>query len=228
VSIADETEGAEGAERARIYGFLAGVFFSTPTEESARDLSRMTLTLGIACPDGPTLAELDRDFMDLFVVPNPRYVAPYESAYRDSWLLPLEPGQGTTPQTIGRLLMGESTAAMRQCFLDAGVLPSQDLPDHFGNELRLMSHLCIDEDQGSGHQESRRELRTKVLNEHLLKWIGPLRQSVLENERVGFYSAALEVVEAVLRDDPLCAIPAGPGSFTGGSGVGDHAFLRPA
>jgi TorA maturation chaperone TorD len=228
VSIADETEGAEGAERARICGFLAGVFCSAPTAESARSLSRMALASGIGCPDGLSLADLDRDFTDLFVVPNPRYVAPYESVYRDSRLLPLEPGQDATPQTIGRLLMGESTAAMRQCFLEAGVLPSQDLPDHFGNELQLLSHLCVEEDQRPGRQASGRALRTKVLNEHLLKWIGPLRQKVSENERVGFYSAALDLVGVVLRSDPLCAIPARPGHFPEDSGAGDLGRLRRA
>lgn len=223
--VADETD---GAELARIYGFLAGVFSSAPTAESARDLSRTARTLGIGFPDEPSLADLDRDFLELFVIPNPRYVAPYESVYRDAWLLPLESGPDATSQTVGRLLMGESTAAMRTCFLEAGVLPSQDLPDHFGNELRLLSHLCAADDPGSGRQEIRQELRIKVLNEHLLKWLGPLRQKVSENERVGFYSAALDLVGVVLRSDPLCTRPAGPGSSPEGSGVGDHAFLRPA
>ena len=208
MSLSDETD---GAELARIYGFLAGVFCSAPTAESAHDLSRMALMSGIGCPEGPSLADLDRDFMELFVIPNPRYVAPYESVYRDSWPLPLEAGQDATQKTVGRLLMGESTAAMRQYFLDAGVLPSQDLPDHVGNELRLLSHLCVDEDQASGRPGDRRELRARVLNEHLLNWVGPLRQKVSENERVGLYSAALDLVEVVLRSDPLRAIPAGLG-----------------
>lgn len=134
-----ETKPAE--ERARIYGFLAGVFGSPPTAESQRALSDMAAVLDIDCPRESAVGELEREFMDLFVVPDSRYVAPYESAYRDRWLLPPGPGKDATGQAVGGLLMGESTLAVRQYFLAAGVLPSEGLPDHVSNELRLMAHL---------------------------------------------------------------------------------------
>src|SRR3989304_879803 len=94
------------AERVRIYGFLAGVFSSAPTAESAHAVSQMALTLGISCPEGLSLGELEREFMDLFVVPNPRYVAPYESVYRDCWVLPPGPGGGGTAQRPARSAAG--------------------------------------------------------------------------------------------------------------------------
>lgn len=188
-------------ERGRIYGFLAGVFGSVPTAERAHAVSQMALALGIPCPDGQPLDPLQREFMDLFVVPNPLYVTPYESAYRDRCLFPLGQGKDATEQVAGRLLMGESTLAVRQCFLDAGTLPLQDLPDHIGNELRLMAHLWASEAGDSGGHGSRRELRAKVRDEHLLKWIGELRQKVSENERIGHYSAALDLTEMILQSD---------------------------
>jgi TorA maturation chaperone TorD len=188
-------------ERERIYGFLAGVFGSVPTAEGAHAVYQMALALGISCPDGQALDQLEREFMDLFVVPNPRYVTPYESAYRDRWLLPLGQGKDATEQVVGRLLMGESTLAVRQCFLDAGTLPLQDLPDHIGNELRLMAHLWASEERESGGHDSRRELRAKVRDDHLLQWIGPLRQKVSENESLGYYSTALDLAEVILKND---------------------------
>ena len=71
--------------RARLYGFLAGVFCSPPTEESRRAVFDMATVLDIDRPRELAVGELEREFMDLLVVPNPRYVAPYESVYRDRW-----------------------------------------------------------------------------------------------------------------------------------------------
>ena len=202
VRCAEPAEVRNSEERARLYGFLAGVFGSPPTEESQRALSDMATVLGIDCPRELAVSELEREFMDLFVVPNARYVTPYESAYRDRWLLPPGPGKDATEQAIGGLLMGESTLAVRQYFLDAGVLPSQDLPDHFSNELRLMAHLWSREAQESRGQNGQlAELRGKLRDDHLLKWLWELRDKVSKQDRLGFYSAALLVVEVVLEND---------------------------
>lgn len=193
------------AERVRVYGFLAGVFCSAPTAESVRAVSRMALALGTSCPDGLALNELEREFMDLFVVPNPRYVAPYESVYRDRWLLEpasgAEPGKGPAPLVMERLLMGESTMAVRQAYLQMGVLPEEDLPDHIANELRFMAHLWAREAEAGGAEPGLADLRQRFREEHLLKWIGQLREKVAEREHLGYYNVALEVAEAVLRDD---------------------------
>ena len=193
------------AERVRIYGFLAGVFCSAPTAESVHAVSQMALTLGISCPVGLSLSELEREFMDLFVVPNPRYVAPYESVYRDRWLLEpasgTEPGKGPAPLVMERLLMGESTMAVRQAYLQAGVLPEEDLPDHIANELRFMAHLWAREAEADGEAPGLADLRQRFREEHLLQWIGQLREKVAERERLGYYRVALEVAEAVLQGD---------------------------
>jgi len=193
------------AERVRIYGFLAGVFCSAPTAESVHAVSQMALALGISCPVGLSLSELEREFMDLFVVPNPRYVAPYESVYRDRWLL--EPASGTEPGTrpaplvMERLLMGESTMAVRQAYLQVGVLPEEDLPDHIANELRFMAHLWAREAEAGGDAPGLADLRQRFREEHLLKWIGQLHEKVAERERLGYYRVALEVAETVLQGD---------------------------
>ena len=193
------------AERVRIYGFLAGVFCSAPTAESVHAVSQMALTLGISCPVGLSLSELEREFMDLFVVPNPRYVAPYESVYRDRWLLEpasgTEPGKGPAPLVMERLLMGESTMAVRQAYLQAGVLPEEDLPDHIANELRFMAHLWAREAEADGEAPGLADLRQRFREEHLLQWIGQLREKVAERERLGYYRVALEVAGAVLQGD---------------------------
>jgi TorA maturation chaperone TorD len=203
---------ATGKERARLYGFLAEVFCSAPTPQTTRVMSQAAAALEIPCPEDVPLRELAREFADLFRVPNPRYVAPYESVYRDRWLLAPAPGagpeEGAAPLVMERLLMGESTVAVRQCFLEAGVLPYEDLPDHLGNELRLMAHLWASEaghpGNGSGTLE---ELRARLRDDHLLRWVKDLRTKVMETERLGFYSAALQLVETVLENEAAEEVP---------------------
>lgn len=182
--------------RARAYDLLAAVFGSAPTEESTGALASLAQAFGITCPDHLSLAEVRRDFMDLFVVPNPRYVAPYESVYRDDRQNP--GANGNAPRSAG-LLMGNSTLAVRQAFMDAGVRPLRDLPDHIANELRLISHLWHVE--ACGHSEQALEAarqRGHFVAEHLLCWIGELREKIAHSSETGFYRAALEAAEALL------------------------------
>jgi TorA maturation chaperone TorD len=187
------------AERVRVYGLLAEAFCSAPTEESAHEVAQVAQDLGIPCPRGLPLGEIQREFMDVFVVPNPRYVAPYESVYRDQWLIP--PASGAdAPQTVRRLLMGESTLAVRRSFVEAGVVPSQDLPDHIGNELRLVAHLWYVEARAGARDgvEAARQ-RVRFVAEHPLTWIGALGDKVAEGGGSGYYRAAIEVAHALLR-----------------------------
>jgi TorA maturation chaperone TorD len=40
-----------------------------------------------------------------------------------------------------------------------------------------------------------------VRDDHLLQWIGQLRQKVSENESLEFYSAALDLAVVILKND---------------------------
>jgi TorA maturation chaperone TorD len=192
--------------QADIYGFLARVFGSHPNEESMRALPEIAAEMGIACPVDFSPSELDREYMDLFVVPGPKYVAPYESVFRDRWLLPevLKRGSnpGETGGTIKGLLMGESTLAVRETYLRAGLLPEQDLPDHISNELRFLAHLCATEaDAPASEARALAQTRERFRKEHVAKWIGDLREKVGERDRLGYYRAAVEVTEALLQEE---------------------------
>lgn len=192
--------------RACIYAFLARVFRSHPTDGSVRALAEMATALGIASPTNVALDALDREYTELFVVPGPRYVAPYESVFRDRWQVPAVLKRGSNPgegvRMIKGLLMGESTLAVRQSYLDAGVLPDEDLPDHIANELRFLAYLwqqaarCPADQVAVVHERCAR-----FRHEHVLTWIGQLRQKVAAVERLGFYSAALAVAEVTLEAD---------------------------
>jgi TorA maturation chaperone TorD len=190
-------------DRARTFDLLATVFGSAPTEESSSALCNLAQALGLCCPDGLALADIRREFMDLLVVPNARYVAPYESAYRDSRLI-LTP-DGHTRRRAG-LLMGESTLAVRQAFIEAGVLPERDLPDHIANELRLVSHLWHVEACGDPEQAlAAARQRGHFVVQHLLCWIGDLRDTIAQNSVTGLYCAATEAAEVLLSAESALA-----------------------
>jgi putative dimethyl sulfoxide reductase chaperone len=183
-------------DRARTYDLLAVTFASVPTEESIGAVYTLAQALGISYPDGISLSAIEREFTNLLVVPNPRYVAPYESAYRDR---PTPSGQDANRGTIRGLLMGDSTLAVRQAFVDAGVLPVRDLPDHLANELRLVGHLWHVEACGSSEQaaEAARQ-RVLFVNEHLLRWIEDVGVRIAQSSETGFYRAAVKAARALL------------------------------
>jgi len=201
----DRTDKVDGKARATVYSFLAGVFSSHPTLESVNGLRQMAETLGQSFLVDASLDELDREFMDLFVVPNPSYVAPYESVFRDQWLLPTTLKRGMNPgeasKTIKGLLMGESTEQVRQAYLEAGLTTTEELPDHISNELRFMAHLWSREANMLDDGASVAAQRVKFRDDHLLKWIGDLRERLSESDRLGLYTTALNIVAAVLRDE---------------------------
>ena len=196
----------EALARADVYRFLADVFTSHPTRESARRLSGLAAEFGVDCPDGLSPGKLEREYMDLFVAPNPRYVAPYESVFRDRWLVPAalkpwsDPGEASL--AIKGLVMGESTLAVQQCYVDAGLAPEHDLPDHVGNELRFMAYLWTLQAEAPPDEAARTaELREEFRREHLLKWTGDLRVRIAQSDRLGYYRSAIETAEGVLMND---------------------------
>jgi TorA maturation chaperone TorD len=153
--------------------------------------------LEIEDPGPFALKDLQREYMDLFVVPNPRYVAPYESVFRDSWSNPVEGGA-----SISGLLLGESSLAVQRCYDEAGVAPEDELPDHVAIELQFMAWLwALQAAPESGDVAAIAELRGRFRSDHVARWIADLRGRVAERDRLGFYAAALRVTEAVIGGD---------------------------
>lgn len=183
-------------DRARAYSLLAAGFGSAPTDESIGALCDLAQALGVPCRDDLSLREVQREFMDLLVVPNPKYAAPYESAYRDD---PSIPGAHGRPARAAGLLMGDSTLAVRQAFVDAGVLPVTDLPDHIANELRLIGHLWhVEAGAGAEDAVEAARKRERFVADHPVQWIGELGGMIAQRSATGFYRAALETAQALL------------------------------
>jgi len=197
VSSKTTVDAADARARANVYAFLASLFHSRPTEGSVRAVREMAGGLEIEDPGPMVLDDLEREYMDLFVVPNPRYVAPYESVFRDSWSSPVEGGA-----PIKGLLMGDSSLAVQRCYDEAGVTPGDGLPDHVATELQFMAWLWARQAvSGSDDGALIAELRSRFRADHVARWIADLSGRVAERDRLGFYAAALRVTEAVIEGD---------------------------
>jgi len=197
VSSMTTVDAAEARARASVYAFLASLFHSLPTDDSVRAFREIAGGLEIEDPGPFALKDLEREYMDLFVVPNPRYVAPFESVFRDSWSNPVEGGAA-----VRGLLMGDSSLAVQRCFDEAGVAPKDELPDHVASELQFMAWLWQQQaERESSDVTAIAELRSRFRADHVARWIADLRGRVAERDRLGFYTAALRVTEAVIEGD---------------------------
>jgi TorA maturation chaperone TorD len=203
---AGDLQQGDARTMAEVCAFLAGVLSSPPTEETAGAVARMASALGVACPDDVGAATLEREYADLFVVPNPRYVAPYESVYRDRWEMPaaLQTGAGPAGKggAVKGLLMGESTLKVRRLQLEAGLQPQRDLPDHVANEMWLLAHLWKKEAEAplADRPEWARR-RAQFAAEHLQQWLGDLAAAVRRHQHAGVYGATLDIAQAVVGFD---------------------------
>lgn len=199
-------EAPECGSRAVIYDLIATALTTPPTAPVVRAVREMARTLGFGCPEEWSLEDLRDEHRLLFVVPNPRYVAPYESVYRDAWEWG-EPcdtqaaGDGPHSRIIKGLLMGTSTLEVDRCYRDAGVRPREDLPDHVGNELRFMAFLCRQRETKTTERHDVKALYARIRDDHLLMWLPLLRERVRESETLDFYTLTLAIAIAVLQND---------------------------
>lgn len=151
--------------RANLYQFLAGVYLSSPSKEFVEqvldvDLIGQTgLLLGedTVAPlhdilgsfaGNESLAELQQEYMDLFIVPTGRYVTPFEDVYRG---LRLDGKQERGP------LLGDRAVSVKVFYRSTGAdmdTGCKELPTHIGIELSFMSYLC-EQEQQAAHKKHR-------------------------------------------------------------------------
>lgn len=194
--------GLEAQERAGLYSFLARVLSTRPTQDSVWGLNQLAAAYGFVHANGHPLDELDHEYMELFMVSNPRYVAPYESMFRGLPDTHGASGPDDTLYTDDAMRIREPAEDVEECYREAGLTPAKELPDHIGNELRFMAYLWWRQsDAPPAEAERLASIREKFRRSHLLKWIGRLRERVAESDRLGYYHTAFKVAEAVIQDD---------------------------
>lgn len=190
--------------KGRLYGFLSSLFLLGPSDDQVRRLTEILQILQLPPLSTCSLDDLKREYYYLFVVPNPRYVRPYESVYRDSIRIEFvgstELGTPSTTKRIKGLLMGESTRDVARYYREAGFYPSTELPDHVGNELFFLGYL-VDKSRASFGQEAAKlgRLYDEFRSEHPLRWFGKLKGRVNKEDATGYYRSAISVTDALLR-----------------------------
>lgn len=191
--------------RADIYAFLASLFLTVPTEEQVERLRGMLGIFQLPPLKSLALEEVKREFYDLFVVPNPKYVRPYESVYRDKIRMESagnqEPGRPPTKKFIRGLLMGKSARGVIQHYRSAGMYPVTELPDHIGNELSFLSSLALKKGSVSQDESERLgKIEKDFKKKHIMKWIGKLEKKVSRNDSTGYYQAAVATAQCLLLE----------------------------
>lgn len=188
----------------RLCAFLSSIFLTEPNKGHVQALTEILNILNFEGPKLRRFEGLRREYYDLFVVPNPRYVRPYESVYRDR--IPIDfLGNQKPSLTGGRkyirgLLMGRSTRDVLRYYKEAKVSHSIDLPDHIGNEIAFLGYLLKKAKESTGSESDKfLSLYDQFRKNHLLKWIGKLIKRVKEFEYTGYYSSALLLTQSLLR-----------------------------
>ncbi len=202
-----------------VYSFLAQAFLTPPTPQLLSALAAEDLLDGAADllgedglralrhyqesarqgADWPEQAR--REFMDLFKVPGGRYLAPYESVFRDT--------RDVAGRQVSGLLMGPSAAHVLKWYRLAAVEISgdyKDLPDHIGLELSFLAHLCAKEqgfaDRGDQPRLTRaREMERDFLAAHIVSWAKPLRDKLHDQSRHAFFQTVADLLVAFTQRD---------------------------
>lgn len=193
----------EAQEKAGIYSFLARVLSCRPTTDTMWGLCQMASAFGFERTDELSLDELDQEYAALFVDPNPRYVAPYESVFCQS--------RETSPESVDAQYMNRTSEGValsqlaedvQKLYQEAGLAPGKEVPDHIGSELRFMAYLWWRQSNAPEAEAAKlAEIRERFRRNHLLGWVGRLREKVGESDRLGYYRSAFLVAEAIIQDD---------------------------
>jgi len=122
--------------------------------------------------------ELESEYTAIFALPSG--VLPHESAYVDK----------------NKRLGGRATISVGKFYERAGadILDSSaEMPDHLGMELEFMGFLCgIERELWEKERVALQkciEIQKAFLDEHLLKWVYPCCEKIMETATYGFYKA---------------------------------------
>lgn len=230
--VADEEHGLAVA-RSRVYAFLASLFNQPPQEpllrlladesgeeaDGLRELFGDGLHAELASGAREALASpesLARDFDALLRIPQDRYLAPYESAYRGT------PARKT--RGMG-LLMGRQTREVAALYRMAGVAlggECKELPDHVAVELQFLADCASQEAEAlltgqSAEAEGWRGLQSRFQTEHVMQWVPAMCRRMEQQASTGFFRAVARVLPEVLGRDlearrAECPPSAGPTS----------------
>lgn len=202
--IDDYAELASG--RSNFYFFLSSLFLKPPTADIIKMLTELTNSpessnfvskqtadslSRMGNINNEELKNLVQEYHDLFKVPLSKYVAPYESVYRDGHL------------------HGQSTLKIKEIYRRLGFqIPHEyyELSDHIGAELAFMATLCKEEHKAWKEKDinlvrSLWEIEERFLKEHITCWLPKLCNTICEKTKVNFYICMAEITLDFVQSD---------------------------
>src|SRR3990167_3852758 len=193
-------------DRSNFYFFLSSIYSKPPTSETIK-----ILTVLISSPEfsnfvstktadflsrmksihNETHENLVQEYHDLFKVPLSKYVAPYESVYRDGHL------------------NGQSSIDVKKIYHRLGFqIPHEyyELPDYIGIELAFMATLCKEEHKAWKEKNATRvlslqEMESRFLKEHITIWIPELCNNICEKTKNNFYICMAKITLDFVQSD---------------------------
>ena len=185
-------------DRSNFYFFLSSVFLKPPTistikivmelissyefsnfisNQTVDSLSRME------CINNVWFENLVQEYHDLFKVPLSKYVAPYESVYRDGHL------------------NGQSAIDVKKIYHRLGFqIPHEyyELSDHIGIELAFMATLCKEEHKAWKEKNAKLarslcDIEERFLKDHIACWLSKLCNTICEKTKDNFYICIAEI-----------------------------------
>lgn len=203
------TGGQTPSARAKWYSLVGTLLSKPPSEDCLEELfsSECREALAEWASEGalavlahlsaarPSIKILTEAYDELFNVPGPRYLTPYESVFRDSRVL-------DDGREVSGLTFGPSTDDVIRYYHLAGLEISgeyDELPDHIGLEVEFMRHLCEREaeafDTGDEALAARiRETEEGFLERHLTAWAPELLARAEACSAHPFYGCLLRLL----------------------------------
>ena len=185
-------------DRSNFYFFLSSIYSKPPTSETIK-----ILTVLISSPEfsnfvstktadflsrmksihNETHENLVQEYHDLFKVPLSKYVAPYESVYRDGHL------------------NGQSSIDVKKIYHRLGFqIPHEyyELSDHIGIELAFMATLCKEEHKAWKEKNAKLarslcDIEERFLKDHIACWLSKLCNTICEKTKDNFYICIAEI-----------------------------------
>lgn len=201
--------------RAEVYGLLALVFHRHPDAdvtariEACADTARGAVKAEIADAleslarhtRSKSATELKVEFNSLFLVPGPKYLAPYESVFVDA---PIEANGKTNPRTYG-----PSTQQVMAFYRHIGLQVSRsytELPDYVGLEFACMEYLCsreaaYSEEGNATAAQNAKAMQCVFLRDHLQKWVPPFAAKLKAKAETEYCRALSDLALAWVREE---------------------------
>lgn len=192
--------------RGNVYRFLANLFLEEPSPALLEKFSDEPFLSSLSdifgknsgidlMKDARDMADLELDFSNLFIVPNEKYLKPYESVYLDERTVGTKVASG--------LVSGESSLAVKRSYKEAGAkINVKELPDHIGLELEFLHFLCTSENWDNKEEALRYiGLEKRFLKEHLLKWVDEFCDNMAGNATTDFYKGLAQITKMFVLGD---------------------------